>query len=987
MSHRPALRRFPTLLVATLVAVACSDAVSPKALGPSYKKKGPITAAAAAGGIALDQFNGTMGTVTGGTMLIQKGFNPVNPHNGDAIVVTFFWSSANASNLITDVRDYLTNGTSVGNTYTLVEYASSGGISMATYVATNVQHFPDAYDERVSGGDSVLVIGADLSAPVTRAGEMMTAYTGVQLTLTDALGAHRSAAGSASSVTPASAGSIAAGAGALVHAVTMATPVVGDDRPAGFTNITTISNDSLKADGEYAVQAAADTVNAQWNWYFSTTYPGSWVVSALVLNPQGSTTTSPGNLTVTTSTTGSNLDPDGYSATVDGASQPIGVNGSVTFTGLAGGDHSVTLSGVAANCTVSGANPRTVTVPSGGTASTTFAVSCAAAGGGGGSAEISGTGSLGTGTATPGSSRQDFDFDVTASLGGHISYTDWSVVRADGSAATLTVSPTDTATHLTAFRTSSSICADASRGAEFDGIGRVNSGGDSNPSGDELLAFTVQACDNGAAGSGDLFAIQVPGHGYAVGPDGLTSGDVVKSSGGSTGTATRLAFTTQPSNVAAGGTISPAVRVTAQDSAGNTATSFSGAISVAIGSNPGGGTLSGTTSVAAVNGVATFSNLSINNPGTGYTLTAAASGLSGATSAAFNVTASNQPPTANFTFNCSGLSCSFTSTGSDPDGSIASYSWTFGDGGSSTAQNPSHSYSASGSYTVTLTVTDNQGASSAPTSKTVSVAASNQPPTANFTFNCSSLSCSFTSTSSDPDGSIASYSWTFGDGGSSTAQNPSHSYSAGGSYTVTLRVTDNQGATSSPTSKTVSVTAPNQPPTANFTFTCSSLSCSFTSTSGDPDGSIASYSWTFGDGGSSTAQNPSHTFAAGGSYTVTLRVTDNQGATSSPTSRTVTVTAPNQTPAVNAGPDETALTGLLYSMNWSFSDPDNGPWSYTINWGDGTTTSGSKSSAGSFTNGHTYVTVLPRNFTVTVTVTDSQGASGSDSKVVSVLLL
>ena len=68
-----------------------------------------------------------------------------------------------------------------------------------------------------------------------------------------------------------------------------------------------------------AVQAAADTVNAQWNWYFSTTYPGSWVVSALALNPQGSSPPpSTGDLTVTASTTGSNLDPDGYTVTVDG---------------------------------------------------------------------------------------------------------------------------------------------------------------------------------------------------------------------------------------------------------------------------------------------------------------------------------------------------------------------------------------------------------------------------------------------------------------------------------------------------------------------------------------------------------------------------------------------------------------------------------------------------------------------------------------------
>src|SRR2546428_5043267 len=127
---------------------------------------------------------------------------------------------------------------------------------------------------------------------------------------------------------------------------------------------------------------------------------------------------------------------------------------------------------------------------------------------------------------------------------------------------------------------------------------------------------------------------------------------------------------------------------------------------------------------------------------------------------------------------------------------------SFGDGGTSTAQNPSHTYGGSGSYPVPLTVTDNQGATSAPASKSVTVSPPNQPPTANFTLSCSGLTCNFTSTSSDPDGSIASYSWTFGDGGTATAQNPSHSYAAGGSYTVTLRVTDNQGAMSAPTSKT-----------------------------------------------------------------------------------------------------------------------------------------------------------------------------------------
>src|SRR5437764_751304 len=108
-----------------------------------------------------------------------------------------------------------------------------------------------------------------------------------------------------------------------------------------------------------------------------------------------------GSLTVITSTTGSNLDPDGYTITIDGSfSQPIGTNASVTFTGPSG-DHTLALSGVASNCSVSGANPRTVTVPSGGTTSTTFSVSCAATGGGGGSGEVIGQGQIGNASPTP----------------------------------------------------------------------------------------------------------------------------------------------------------------------------------------------------------------------------------------------------------------------------------------------------------------------------------------------------------------------------------------------------------------------------------------------------------------------------------------------------------------------------------------------------------------------------------------------------------
>jgi len=107
---------------------------------------------------------------------------------------------------------------------------------------------------------------------------------------------------------------------------------------------------------------------------------------------------------------------------------------------------------------------------------------------------------------------------------------------------------------------------------------------------------------------------------------------------------------------------------------------------------------------------------------------------------------------------------------------------------------------------------------------------------------------------------------------------------------VSLTVTDNSNATGS-TSQSVTVTAPNLPPTASFTKACGDLSCNFASTSTDPDGVVVAWSWNFGDGATATGANPSHNYAVGGTYTVSLTVTDNAGATNT-TSQAVTVTAP-----------------------------------------------------------------------------------------------
>src|SRR3989442_8393218 len=105
--------------------------------------------------------------------------------------------------------------------------------------------------------------------------------------------------------------------------------------------------------------------------------------------------------------------------------------------------------------------------------------------------------------------------------------------------------------------------------------------------------------------------------------------------------ATHLVFTVQPANAAAGATLTPAVQVSAQDAAGNTVPSFSGSVTVALGgTNPAGGTLAGTTAVAAINGVASFATLSLDKSGSYWlTATAPATGLSGGTSSDFSIAA------------------------------------------------------------------------------------------------------------------------------------------------------------------------------------------------------------------------------------------------------------------------------------------------------------------------------------------------------------
>ena len=334
----------------------------------------------------------------------------------------------------------------------------------------------------------------------------------------------------------------------------------------------------------------------------------------------------------------------------------------------------------------------------------------------------------------------------------------------------------------------------------------------------------------------------------------------------------------------------------------------------------------------------------------------------------------NEPPTAAFTPDCLNLDCSFDASASnEPNGTIASYDWDFGDGSFGTGVNPSHTFTA-GSFFVELTVTDDDGETDTVTIEVTTNVPPNEAPTAAFTTDCTELSCAFDAAgSTDTDGIITAYDWDFGDTGTATGVTAAHVF-APGEHTVVLTVTDDGLATNS-ASSTFSVFV-NEPPTAAFTPACLNLDCSFDAgASNEPNGTIASYDWDFGDGTIEldAGATPSHSYVTAGDFLVALTVTDDDGETGDVAILVTTNLPPNEVPTAAFTFD---CTGVSCAFDGSGSFEPNGTIvRYDWDFGDGNT-----APDGGATPTNLYA--LNGGYTVTLTVTDDDTETDSIAQLV-----
>jgi len=221
---------------------------------------------------------------------------------------------------------------------------------------------------------------------------------------------------------------------------------------------------------------------------------------------------------------------------------------------------------------------------------------------------------------------------------------------------------------------------------------------------------------------------------------------------------------------------------------------------------------------------------------------------------------------------------------------------------------------------------------------------------------------------------VASYAWDFGDGGTSTEQKPKHVFTSAGDHVVTLVVTDNHGAESTPVMVTAHTT--NIAPTVTATATPNPAHMGqvvqFNANGNDGDGDVLSYAWEFGDGATATTKAPSHAYAARGTYAVSVTVSDGHGGTGS---KSFNVDVVNSAPTVSASVTPGSVwRGTAQSFS-AVGDDLESPEALTYRWvfGDGTTSTSPNVS-------HTYT--KPGTYQARVTVTDDDGLTATAVRTV-----
>jgi PKD repeat protein len=306
-----------------------------------------------------------------------------------------------------------------------------------------------------------------------------------------------------------------------------------------------------------------------------------------------------------------------------------------------------------------------------------------------------------------------------------------------------------------------------------------------------------------------------------------------------------------------------------------------------------------------------------------------------------------------------------TVTGGTP---AYSYVWNFGDGGTSILEDPYHTYTSAGTYSATVTVTD--AASNTATSNALTIVVSPAPLSVSISASPSSgpppLDVAFTSTVQGGT-SPYTYAWTFGDGGTSTVADPSHTYGSAGNYQATLTVTDWLGHTAG-MSLVVHVAFVNAQASATPTSGMVPLSVQF---NGTATGGVAPYAWRWNWSHGpvfSYAENPQHTFNQTGGYSIMLKVTDSVGNVAW---AFLQLTVTNSNGSLGTTSSASPTSGPIPLPVSFFSYPYGGlaPYSYVWHFGDG-------GASGAADPSHTYLQA--GTYTVWLWVNDSRGASVSN---------